>query len=111
MSTEPLKLSPHERRALGELAGFPLVEALIGRRSRRFPMGGEIPDGPLAYKSAHPHVPLSELETMLILALMSGTTGWHYGITRHARYPPALAHYNCPAAARTIPPATRFHTA
>ena len=39
--------------ALGELASFPLVEALFGRRSRRFALGDEIPDGPLAYKSEH----------------------------------------------------------
>jgi hypothetical protein len=37
-----------EFEALRELATFPLVEALYGRRSRRFALGGEIPDGPLA---------------------------------------------------------------
>jgi hypothetical protein len=73
-------------------------------------MGGEIPDGPLAYRSKHPHVPLSELETVLILAVMTGTTGWHFGITRHARYAPALANYNGAAAGRTIPSAAGFHT-
>jgi hypothetical protein len=109
-SAEPRKLAAHERDALAGLAGFPLVDALFGRRSRRFPMGGEIPDGPLAYKSRHAHVPLSELETLLILAVMSGTTGWHYGITRHARYAPALANYNAAAAGRTIPSAAGFHT-
>jgi hypothetical protein len=38
-------------RVLRELEEFPLVEALFGRRSRRFARGGEIPDGPLAYRS------------------------------------------------------------
>jgi hypothetical protein len=47
-------------RALRELEDFPLVEALFGRRSRRFARGGEIPDGPLAYRSGHEPVPLSE---------------------------------------------------
>jgi hypothetical protein len=98
-------------RALAELAQFPLLDALYGRRSRRFPLGGEIPDGPLAYRSNHEHVPLSELETLLIVTAMSGTTGWHYGITRHARYAPALANYNGAAAGRTIPSAAGFHTA
>ena len=37
--------------AMKELAAFPLVEALFGRRSRRFALGDEIPDGPLAYRS------------------------------------------------------------
>jgi hypothetical protein len=108
--TEPQKISTKERDALAELARFPLLDAIFGRRSRRFPMGGEIPDGPLAYRSTHPHVPLSELETMLILAVMAGTTGWHYGITRHARYAPAPANYNGAAAGRTIPSAAGFHT-
>ena len=108
--SRPPQLSARERDALQRLADFPLLDALFGRRSRRFPMGGEIPDGPLAYRSKHPHVPLSELETLLILAVMTGTTGWHFGITRHARYAPALANYNGAAAGRTIPSAAGFHT-
>jgi len=42
--------------------------------------------------------------------VMTGTTGWHFGITRHARYAPALANYNGAAAGRTIPSAAGFHT-
>jgi hypothetical protein len=98
------------RRALDDLARFPLVDALYGRRSRRFPLGGEIPDGRLAYRSRHGHVPLSELETLLVLTACAGTTGWHFGITRHARYAPAFANYNGAAAGRTIPSAAGFHT-
>jgi hypothetical protein len=109
-STQPPQFSTGEREALAELTQFPLVDALLGRRSRRFPMGGEIPDGPLAYKSRHAHLPLSELETLLLLMVMTGTTGWHFGITRHARYAPALANYNGGAAGRTIPSAAGFHT-
>jgi hypothetical protein len=97
-------------QGLADLARFPLVEALFGRRSRRFPMGGAIPDGPLAYRSQHEHVPLSELETLLILTAMAGTTGWHYGITRHARYAPHFANYSGAAAGRTFPSAAGFHT-
>jgi len=58
---------------------------------------------PLEYRSVHGHTPLSELETLLILTTMAGTTGWHYGITRHARYAPHFANYNGAAAGRTIP--------
>jgi hypothetical protein len=72
-------------RVLRELEDFPLVEALFGRRSRRFARGGEIPDGPLAYRSGHELVPLSELERMLVPGAMGGTTGWHFSITPHAR--------------------------
>jgi hypothetical protein len=47
---------------LDELLKFPLMEALTGRRSRRFCMGAEIPDGVLAFKSKHKPIVLSELE-------------------------------------------------
>src|SRR5918992_3385792 len=42
---------------LAELLRFPLMEAIIGRRSRRFCMGSEIPDGVLAFKSKHAPMP------------------------------------------------------
>ena len=29
--------------------GFPLIDALVGRRARRFSLGSSIPDGPLAF--------------------------------------------------------------
>ena len=41
----------NELEALEELAAFPLVDALYGRRSRRFALGSELPDGPLAHRS------------------------------------------------------------
>jgi hypothetical protein len=97
--------------ALAELAGFPLLDALYGRRSRRFALGDEIPDGPLAYRSRHEPVPLTDLERMLVLSAMGGTTGWHYSITRHARYAPHLSNYAGAAAGRTFPSAAGFHTA
>jgi hypothetical protein len=94
-----------QTETLRELAAFPLVEALFGRRSRRFALGDEIPDGPLAYKSRHQPAPLSELERMLVLSAMGGTTGWHYAITRHARYAPHVSNYAAAAAGRTFPSA------
>jgi len=100
-----------QTEALRQLAAFPLVEALFGRRSRRFALGGELPDGPLAYKSRHRPVPLSELERLLVLSAMGGTTGWHYSITRHARYAPHMSNYAAGAAGRTFPSAAGFHTA
>ena len=108
-SAEPR--TTEENEALRELAAFPLVEALYGRRSRRFALGGEIPDGPLAYRSRHEPLPLTELERMLVLSAMGGTTGWHYSITRHARYAPHVSNYAGGAAGRTFPSAAGFHTA
>lgn len=106
-----LELGPDETQTLRELAAFPLLEALHGRRSRRFALGGEIPDGPLMYKSQHEPMPLSELERMLVLSAMAGTTGWHYSITRNERYAPHVSSYSAGAAGRTFPSAAGFHTA
>ncbi len=107
--SEPL--TPQIRDALAELGRFPLLDALYGRRSRRFPLGGEIPDGPLAYRSRHDPMPLSEVERLLVLTAVAGTTGWHYAITRHDRYAPHLSNYAGGAAGRTFPSAAGFHTA
>jgi len=43
-----------------DMLSFPLIEALLGRRSRRFFAGAEIPDGVLAYTSTREPVPLTE---------------------------------------------------
>jgi hypothetical protein len=105
------RLTAGETKALDGLAQFPLVAALLGRRSRRFALGDELPDGPLAYRSRHDPAPLSELERLLVLGAMGGTTGWHWAITRNARYAPHLANYAGGAAGRTFPSAAGFHTA
>ena len=42
-----------------DMLKFGLIDALLGRRSRRFFLGAEIPDGVFAYKSRHAPVPLS----------------------------------------------------
>ncbi|MFL5841105.1 MAG: hypothetical protein ACJ77Z_11720 [Thermoleophilaceae bacterium] len=110
MSLSSEQRTTAETEALQELAAFPLLEALYGRRSRRFALGAEIPDGPLAYRSRHEPLPLTELERMLVLSAMGGTTGWHYSITRHARYAPHVSNYAGAAAGRTFPSAAGFHT-
>src|SRR5215218_11131673 len=95
---------------LQDILEFPLVEALYGRRARRFSLGASIPDGPLAFTSQHDPLPLSELEKMLLLTAAAGNTGWHYMITRHARYAPHLSNYSAAAGGRTFPSAAGFHT-
>jgi len=89
---------------------FGLLEALLGRRSRRFFLGAEIPDGVFAYRSRHGPVPLSELEKLLVVAACGGNTGWHHLIYRAARYAPKLSNYAAAAAGRTFPSAAGFHT-
>lgn len=99
-----------EAAALDELLSFPLVDALFGRRSRRFFLGAVIPDGPLAHESRFAPFPLSELERLLIVSAVAGKTGWHSSITRHQRYAPHLSNYPVAAGGRTFPSAAGFHT-
>ena len=54
---------------------YPLFEALYGRRSRRFGLGFEMPEGPFRYKSAHPPVHLSEIEEALLVGAGAGFSG------------------------------------
>ncbi len=100
-----------EDEAMRHLLSFPFVDALFGRRSRRFFRGASIPDGPLAYTSRHEPVPLTELERLLVLTAMAGNTGGHHSSTRHDRYAPHLANYPGAAGGRTNPSAVGFHTA
>lgn len=93
-----------------DMLDFGLVEALLGRRSRRFFMGAEIPDGVFAYTSRHEPVPLSELEKLLVVTACAGNTGWHNMIYRAQRYAPHLSNYAAAAGGRTFPSAAGFHT-
>lgn len=93
-----------------DMLAFGLVDSLLGRRSRRFFRGAEIPDGPLAYKSRHVPLPLSELEKMLVVSACGGGTSWHHMIYRAARYAPHLSNYSGAAGGRTFPSAAGFHT-
>jgi len=71
----------HDRReTLEELARFPLLTALFGRRARRFGLGMTIPSGPFAYVSRHEPVPLSDEERLLLILAGAGVTGWNLGI-------------------------------
>lgn len=70
----------HVAELIAELSKFPLLQALFGRRSRRFGLGMEIPDGPLAYASKHEPVPLDDVERTLLLLCGAGISGWSTGI-------------------------------
>ncbi len=93
-----------------DLLSFGFIDALLGRRSRRFFMGAEIPDGVFAYKSKHKHMPLSEIETLLVATACGGNTGWHNMIYRAQMYAPRLSNYAASAGGRTFPSAAGFHT-
>jgi hypothetical protein len=108
--TSDQQLSAKIEDTLAELLKFPLMEALIGRRSRRFCMGSEIPDGVFAFKSKYKPLPLSEIEQMLLLSTMGGVTGWHFAIMRHKKYAPYLSNYCNSPSGRTFPSAAGFCT-
>jgi hypothetical protein len=93
-----------------EMLSFGFLEALLGRRSRRFFLGAEIPDGVFAFKSRQPPLPLSELEKLLVVTACGGNTGWHHLIHRAQRYAPHLSNYAGAAGGRTFPSAAGFHT-
>lgn len=108
---DPITIRPEQQAALEQLARFPLLDAIHGRRSRRFPMGGHVPAGPLAFKSNQEPMPLSDLERAIVLATTTGVTGWHHGITHHPGYVPALPNYSLHAGGRTFPSAAGFEIA
>jgi len=89
---------------------FGLIEAIVGRRSRRFFMGAEIPDGVFAYKSKQAPLPLSELERLLVVTACGGNTSWHHMIYRAERYAPHLSNYAGTASGRTFPSSAGFET-
>lgn len=89
---------------------FPLLEALEGRRSRRFALGNSIPDGPLAFTSKHDPVRLSELEQILLLTTVAGNTGWNFLIPYNHNYLPNIPNYAAAAGGRTFPSGAGFHT-
>ena len=93
-----------------DMLSFGFVNALLGRRSRRFFMGAEIPDGVFAYTSRHKPLPLTDLEKMLVVSACGGNTSWHHMIYRAARYAPHLSNYAGAAGGRVFPSAAGFHT-
>ena len=103
-------MSAHRHDPLAALAEFPLVEALLGRRSRRFGAGMTIPSGPLAYTSRQPPQPLSELERLLLVALGAGVSGWNLGIPHSAAGATGSGcHYAARPVGRTYPSGAATH--
>ena len=54
---------------------FPLFDAIMGRRSRRFGLGMEMAKGPFRHRSDKEPVPLDDLETAILVAAATATTG------------------------------------
>jgi len=97
-------------RGLVQAATFPLIEAIHGRRSRRFAKGGSIPEGPLAYTSTEAPEPLDPVEQMLLIATVSGNTGWANLFSHHPGYSGLLPNYTTAAGGRSFPSSAGFNT-
>src|SRR5262245_10072342 len=59
-----------------QLAIYPLVDALLKRRSRRFGLGMSMTKGPLAFQSRHAPFPLTEEEQACLAFAAVGVTGY-----------------------------------
>lgn len=57
------------------LDGYSLIAALRDRRSRRFGLGMHLPEGPLAFRSRHAPVPVTEDEEAALAWAAVGITG------------------------------------
>ncbi len=80
MSAEREERKPiSELEQVDEAWNFPLFEAIMNRRSRRFGVGMEIAEGPNQFKSPNPPEPLDELEEALLIAAGTGITGLNLG--------------------------------
>ncbi|MGH7907038.1 MAG: hypothetical protein ACREP6_10450 [Candidatus Binataceae bacterium] len=81
---DPTPNEPITAELLDELCRFPLLDAIFDRRTRRFGLGMEIPDGPLAYRSKENPIPLSDLERMILVLCGCGVSGWNTGMEHTA---------------------------
>jgi hypothetical protein len=61
--------------AIERLAGYPFLDALLGRRSRRFAPGMDLDGGPLTYASTRPPAPLTLDEQAALAFAACGITG------------------------------------
>jgi hypothetical protein len=93
-----------------DLIEFPLLEAIAGRRARRFGLGMEIPSGPLSYTSNAEPLPLTELERTILAAAGAGITGWSFGVPFGPDRPDEHAHYTVRFTGRSMPTAAGIGT-
>ena len=95
---------------MADLLQFPLMQAIFGRRSRRFGLGMEIPSGPLSFRSDADPRPLSEREQSVLIAAGTGVTGWNFGVPFGPAQPNAHADYTVRFTGRTAPTAAGIGT-
>jgi hypothetical protein len=100
----------HTPGPLDDVFRFPLMEALFGRRARRFGLGMTLPSGPLAYTSPSEPFPLTELEQAILVASATGVSGWSYGVPFGPMTPESHAEFTVRFTGRTAPTAAGIGT-
>ncbi|MDX1579335.1 MAG: hypothetical protein R3266_12670 [Gemmatimonadota bacterium] len=65
-----------ERWVREQVDGYPLTDAILGRRSRRFAPGMEIPHGPFAFRSERAPRPLTEEDVAALVCAAAGFSGY-----------------------------------
>jgi hypothetical protein len=86
------------------------MEAIYGRRSRRFGLGSEIRSGPLAFKSSADPFPLTEREQLALVASATGVSGWTFGVPFGPANPGVHAEFTERYTGRTAPTAAGIGT-
>ena len=74
-------------KGLDELFKYPLMDAIVDRRTRRVAQGMSIDSGPLSHTSDNPPSPLSKLEeaVMIVSNGLTGSSTMHDVPTRNAK--------------------------
>src|SRR5207248_2119503 len=65
--------------AIEEALRFPLFDAILTRRARRFAAGAKLSGGPTAWASEQPPLPLTRVEQDLLAAAGTGLSGLQLG--------------------------------
>ncbi len=95
---------------LSDLVNYRLLDAIAGRRSRRFGLGMTLPTGPLAYTSSSGPFPLTELERSILATAGTGVTGLSFGVPFGPDRPEEHARYSQRYGGRTAPTAAGLGT-
>jgi hypothetical protein len=102
--------APSDDELLAQVGEFSLMEAIFGRRARRFGLGMEIPSGPLAFQSRHAALALTAFERDLLVAAATGVSGWNFGIPFTPAESPGGCSYAVRLTGRTFPSGAAIHT-
>ncbi len=79
MATTPPEVAVKQTRGFEAAWNYPLMEAILKRRSRRVGLGAQIQGGPLQFRSDKEPLSLSELEEAMLIQAATGMSGYLLG--------------------------------